>query len=82
MPVTWRNALENAATLEKPSSVETRDTGVPTASRSMACTILARWRQALKVKPVSEGKSRLSVRIDVAARHDDFDLHASLKRRD
>lgn len=66
--VTCRKALENAAVLEKPSCVATREIGVSRARLSIACTMRARCRQALKVSPVSFGNSRLTLRIEVAAR--------------
>lgn len=68
MAVTCRKALENAAVLENPNSVDTRAIGVPLARLSIACTMRARCRQALKVSPVSFGNSRLTLRTEVAAR--------------
>ena len=68
MAVTCRKSDENAAVLAKPDAADTQEIVFPLASRSIARTIRARCRHALKVSPVSAGNTRLALRTDVAAR--------------
>lgn len=65
----------NALALEYPRSNATACTGMSSASISSERINLARWRQAVKLNPVSATKRRLNVRDPMAAQAERINQH-------